>query len=151
MHQITLSKIIASNCMQMSPEDSFIKVTKIKTLLSTSFQIYINCKGHPEHFEGTTVLVLIVWKNYLLLLEKTFFNRKLKLSYKNKIIKIPKVSFYTTASLPSTREGKKKSLERSLLWLRSRNEEGFLAGDFGQIPHIPPLSPLYYLKTRSIL
>lgn len=46
--------------MQVSPEDNFIE--KIKKLLSTSYQIYINCKGHSEHFEGTTILVLIVQK-----------------------------------------------------------------------------------------
>lgn len=83
--------------MQVSPADSFIKVTKIKTLLSTSFQIYIKYKGHPEHFEGTTILILTLQKNYSLLLEKTFFNRKLKLPYKKKIQMILEVIFYTTA------------------------------------------------------
>lgn len=57
-----------------SPEDSFIKITKIKTLLSTSFQIYINCKGHPEHFEGTTTLILILQKNYSLCCWKNHFS-----------------------------------------------------------------------------
>lgn len=81
---------MVSNWMQVSPEDRFIKVTKIKTLLSTSFQIHIDCKGHPEHFEGTTTLVPIVQKNYSLLLEKTFFNKKLKLPYKKKNQNDPK-------------------------------------------------------------
>lgn len=69
--------------MQVSSEDSFIKVTKIKTLLSISFQIYINCNGHPEHFEGTTVLVLILWKNYSLL-EKTFFQQETEAAIQKK-------------------------------------------------------------------
>lgn len=72
----------------MSPEDSFIKITKIKALLSTSFQIYINCKGHPEHFEGRTILILLQKKNFHFVVGKNIFQQGTKPAIQKKKITI---------------------------------------------------------------